>query len=352
MEGFDHIGANDLLKKWTTQQFAPGDLSQFFVSSSYARISGQGMRIYTWTGAAGGGSTFIARSIVNRQTLVVGTAFQIENYSAGNAGPAPVLSLVDNGTHQLDIRFDNNSRPYVTRNGTTLFTSNVALAINAWYYLELKGTINTTNGYAELRINGIPVGTFSGNTSGSGNNFANQIRVGIVSSNQSYNYRVWYDDIYALEADSNSGLVDFQGDCRVQTLMPSAPGTTTNMNRGGAQPANWMSVNEIPPDTATTVFGNTAGQYDTYDYPPLVPATNRVLAVAQSFVWQRDDAGFRTATARVRSAGNEADFTPTVIPLTNTYTVLQQVQETNPITGAAWAVNEVSNFEVGPKVAT
>jgi hypothetical protein len=77
-----------------------------------------------------------------------------------------------------------------------------------------------------------------------------------------------------------------------------------------------------------------------------------VVAVCQSFVTQKDDAGFRTATARVRSGTSEADFASPFTPLTSNYLIQEQVQETNPITGLAWSVSDVNGAEFGPRIAT
>ena len=349
-DGFDHY--TTATQKWDALDIRIGNSG---LNSAYARLGGQGgqgFRSQVQPFVDSNTYTILTKAITNRTTVVVGVAFYLYAWPFDGM----LLQLRDTVTNQIDVRIDASRGMYATRNATVVIPSAgaTALALQRWYFLEVKVVVNPgSTGYVELRLDGTTRGTFTGNTSATGSININRVVLGTqIPSAPNGQQEAWFDDIYVLEADSGSGVVDFLGDCRVQMLLPSGSGTTTQLNRGGTQPSNWQSVNEIPPDTATTVYGNTAGMYDTYDYPPLVPATNRVIAVAQSFIWQRDDAGPRTATARVRFAGNEADFAAPVIPLTNTYAIQQQIQETSPISGSAWALSEVNNFEVGPKVAT
>jgi hypothetical protein len=347
VEGFDHYTSYS--QKWNGYSTAGANGSATY-GPSYARGgSGQGLAIQSGN-SAGAVGTNLYKSIPQRTTLVLGFAWQ--NQGVGTSAFSRTLcTFWDGGTIQMDVRMNESFNLYVVRNNSTTIIPPSAISCPAlqWRYIEVKITCGAS-GYAELRIDGVPQGTFTGNTSGSGSNFVTRFSLGGIT--MAINVFDFFDDLYLLEADSGTGLSDFLGNVRVQTLMPSAPGSNTQMSRGGAQPSNWQSVNEIPPDTASTVFSNTAGVYDTYRYPVLSALTNRVLAVAQSFEWQKDDSGSRTATARVRSGGNEADFVAPVIPLFGTYAVQQQIQEQNPITSSPWLVSEVNAFEVGPKVAS
>jgi hypothetical protein len=348
VDGFDHLATASGSMKWSSISGAT------WGSGSSRFAGGQGVNIAT-SGASGGSpAQWIAKTFVNRRMVVMGVAFNAPSVYAGNYFGLGQLGFFDGGTAQVDVRINSSQQWYVTRNGTTLFTATTSpLAFGSlWYFVELKSTIDPSAGYAELRVNGVSLGTFSGNTSGSGNAYANQIRIGWLNGTSGGSVSTNFDDVYLLEGDSGTGLIDFLGDCRVQTLLPNAAGTNTNFSKAGAAATNWQSVNEAQPDTTTTVFGNTAAQYDTYQYSDLTTTTNRVFAVAQSFVQQKDDAGFRTATARVRSGGAEADFAAPVVPLTASYSVLQQIQETNPVTAVPWVVADVNAAEFGPRIST
>jgi len=350
VDGLDHYSETFVNNKWTGSLVSGSGTIQLTINNSFGRLGSGGARCFQNV-SSNNGSVYFWRTYINRQTVVVGFAFRVESWT--NNFDNAFLALYDLATVQLDIRLDTSFRPYVTRNGTTLFTAPTALALGVWNFIELKANVHSSSGYTELRLNGNVQGTFSGNTSGSGNAYSNLARFGFnfpALATRIVDLR--FDDVYLLEADSGVGTTDFLGDCRVQTLLPSAAGTTTGMTKTGAAATNWQSVNETVPDTTSTVASNTAGVYDTYQYPDLATTTNRVVAVAQSFVWQKDDAGVRTATARVRSGATEADFATPVIPLTGSYTVLQQIQETNPVTGLAWTVSDVNAAEIGPKVAT
>ena len=350
IDGFDHYLTADKFIRWNSETIDNGNsVRQTQVINSGGRVSG-GYLSVPWTGSS---VSKILRA--DRSNLVAGFAFRVP--APGNAFPQAVFGYLSGASRQFEISINTSSQLYVTRNGTTVQAGIGAssLSQNAWYFVEFKVNFHPTAGSYVVRLDGNVIFSGSGlNTAASGTASANAITLGngLLITGFGGNSPLHYDDLYVLEADSGSGLSDFIGDCRVQTLLPTGAGTTTGLSKGGAATTNWQSVNEATPDTTTTVFANTAGLYDTYQYGDLVAVTNTVYAVAQSFVSQRDDTGFRRATARIRSGGTEADFAAPIQPLTGAYSVQQQIQETNPVTGAAWTVSQVNAMEMGPKIAS
>jgi hypothetical protein len=153
---------------------------------------------------------------------------------------------------------------------------------------------------------------------------------------------------------SSAGSVNnnFLGDVRVYTLYPSGVGTTSGLARtGGSVAGNYTAVNENPPDGDTSYNStNVVGTYDTYQYDDLPVNVTSVLAVASSYDYRRDDAGFRQMTTRVRSGGTEADF-PNPVTIGSGYAIVQQIAETNPVSAGAWTLATVNAAELGPKLA-
>src|SRR5215467_3859466 len=226
VDGVDHLATGDLMGKWTTLY---GSFNCVGVSTTTAFSSGQSLNLNN----AGRNDTtpFIQKVFPNRQTVVVGGRFMMST-SGTPWSSIPILWVLDNATSQVDVRLDGAWRPYLTRNGTQIgTTASVGIAFNVWNYFELKIFVHGSAGTAELRLNGTTVITVSGiSTTASGNLYANALRLGSATSNgNTTRYDHYWDDLYLLEADSAIGAVDFLGDCRVQTLLPSGSGNFSGM---------------------------------------------------------------------------------------------------------------------------
>lgn len=316
-------------------------------NSITGRVSGLAMECSSGNGGAMGMSRPLPQTVA---TVVVGMAVRLLSSSVTNSR---IFYLSESGTEQMSLRMDTSGHLIVSRNGTTLATeTNLVMAVNTWYYLELKVVFGSgTSGSYAVRRNGAAVTGISDassvNTIATANAWADTIALNNLSGNQALDY----DDLYLCTTGAGS-VNDFQGQVRVATVLPSGAGTNTNFTKVGSASTNWQSVNENPPDGDTTyVQSSVVNTVDTYLYQTLSTTVSSVLGVVSRPVVRKDDSGTRTMVAHVRSGGSEADSSGSFAP-TVAYTPSDIVMETNPVTSSAWTIAGINAAEFGFKVAT
>src|SRR5262245_4882248 len=132
------------------------------------------------------------------QTVVVGFAFLLRTGFNNQQAPCWVAQLGDGATQQIGIFVNSTTFTIgIARGGTTIATAAASLVLNAWTYIELKVKVDPTVGTAELRLNGVPVITFSGNTRASANSRVTELYLGPSTSSQGGYFT--YDDLYWLD---------------------------------------------------------------------------------------------------------------------------------------------------------
>lgn len=133
-----------------------------------------------------------------------------------------------------------------------------AVPQGSWCYVELKYRGHASAGVYELRVNGSVLYTFSGDThySTAGDN------LGFIFADEAWSG--WeIDDLYFLAVDG-VGLNDFLGDSRVDTVLATGAGNSTQLTPSAG--ANYECINEDPNDPADYVEGDTDGLKDTFVY--------------------------------------------------------------------------------------
>lgn len=264
-------------------------------------------------------------------------------YKKDNSFTEGVVAFMDGGTNQFDIRVDGSGLLYATQNGNFIAGSNgtTTLLNGVWYYIEVKGTINTTTGSVEVMVNGVQdINVTNVNTQTTGNAASNNFRFFPLSS------YCEYDDVYICDT---TGAVnnDFLGDNRVEAIMPTGAGANTDWTP--LTPPNFSEVNEIPPDGDTSyVSSNTPGNVDTYAFGNLTGITTGIKGLQVNILNRKDDAGSREIAPVVRSGGT--DYTGNTFAVLDNYSTAVQVYEEDPDTSAAWLVAGVNAAEFGQEV--
>lgn len=109
-------------------------------------------------------------------------------------------------------------------------TSTAGITFNSWHYLEVQITINSSTGVASLHIDGVSALNQTGlNTNNSGVAQINMIMAGIIGSSNGYGtgITVLFDDLYVL---NTSGSVNntYLGNTQIKGLLPTGNGSTLN----------------------------------------------------------------------------------------------------------------------------
>jgi len=226
-------------------------------------------------------------------------------------------------------------------NGTLLGTA--AIPSTGWAYIEISATINSTTGRVIVRVNGVVAIDYTGNTKSGGTNTTLDM-IGFSGGYSGHGL----DDLYVCDTTGTTNNA-FLGDVRVQMLLPTGAGSSTQLTPTGSV-NNYANVSEVPDNTATYNSGSTVGNRDTYVMTDLSAATGPIYGMQNSIVAWKTDAGIGAMkTAMKVGAGVYYDTTISLGTSASAY--LSPIRETNPATSAAWTLADINSAELGAEVA-
>jgi hypothetical protein len=255
-------------------------------------------------------------------------------------------SPVGAGAFHLRVDLQPNGTFTLSRRGTglggdvILANSIKGLTSNAWAYVECKWLIDDTVGTFEIRVNTIPVLTYSGDTRVSdAANFGvwNSVRLFTVNAVSGGGLVLRASDLYLadLTAPNAADVHDCLGDGQVATIMPNAAGASTGWTPAGA--TNWDTQHDrpAPDDDATYVRAVTAGTQDTYQFED-IPVGSVVKAAQLSLLPRKETEGSATLAPLVHQGAT--DYVGPTQGVGNILydRYLLQPYDLNPATAAAW----------------
>lgn len=337
VDSFDHYST--VLDKWTAQLNNGGS-----INSSGGRNGTGSMRFSNYQNG-------YSKSLPgNYGTLVLGVAFRTS--ALGNLNLQPLISFLDNGTMQTEVRLESTGRLRVSRNGTQLgSTGTTVLSPNVFYFLELKVLFDPSVGTVQLKINGTTEINLTGqNTRASANSYANQVALGQVTGAGNEAATIDYDDLYVCDTSGGSPTNDFLGDVRVEARFPNGNGATSNLVGSDSNSTdNYLLVDESTPNSDTDyVESSTVGDKDTYTFQDLTSASGTVFGVQINPYARKTDAGTRSIKSVARLSATEVDSADKT--LSTSYGYLPDIRETKP-GGGAWSISDVNSAEFGVKVS-
>lgn len=332
IDSYDHYATADMLLKYT-------DSSSASISAGNGRRSTNSLRFSSTSG-------FVSKTLDAQATWIVGCAFRATALDGSN--DRAIVTFLDAGTNQCDIRIRPDGTLRATRNGTALATSSNALSTGTAYYFECKVVINDTTGSIEVRVNGSSTGWInitSQDTKNTANATANGIRLSGTSGNNTD-----YDDLYI--CDSNGSVNnDFLGDIRVDCYLPDGNGNSSQLaGSDGNSTDNYQLVDESSQNGDTDyVQSSTVNQKDTYTFADMTHTPASIFGTQLNMIAKKDDSGTRSIASVCRSGGT--DYDGTTQALGTTYLDYMNIRETDPATSAAWTRTNLNNAEFGVKVA-
>lgn len=233
--------------------------------------------------------------------------------------------------------------------GTQIAISSAGAFDDNWHYIEVYAVIHDTTGRVTVKIDGNTVIDFTGDTRNGGtstNIDAIRFRTAIYSS-WTPNSPITIDDLYVCDSTGSTNNT-FLGDMRVQTLMPSGAGSSTQLTPTGSA-NNYANANESPYNGATYNASSTVGHRDTYALSDLAANTTTVLGVQSVAHMQKNDAG--TANAKVALKSGAGVYYDAIQSLGSSTAAYVQLRETDPATSAAWTPSSANGLEAGMEVA-
>ena len=323
MDGFD---VADVLLKWV----ATGNVQ----ANQPPRFSGLSIRMPS-------NGSFVKKAITVSTKLLLGFAYKVIALPADEV----ISSLYGDGgaTTHLTLSVNSGGAVIVRRGTTVLATSASGLITgSAWSYVEWSATIDATAGIVTVKVGGVSVISFTGNTKNGGTNLSLDA-VSISSSGSD----MYFDDLYVCDGLGSVNNA-FLGDVRVQTLLPMGTGSSTQLTPTGVA-NNWDNVNDVPLVTTTFNASATVGQRDTYAMSDLIAGTGTIFGVQETIYAAKSDAGAASIKAAVKSGATVYyDATQSIGASVAPYVA---VRETDPATAAAWTVANLNAMEFGAEVA-
>jgi hypothetical protein len=283
-DGFDDgLFAN----KWTT----------FSNTAIVAGKNGNGLRI---NGI--GPVAKILPAAYEHATMTVG--FAIRFTAVPGSGLTDLLQFRSdaNTTLHETLSINGFSQLVMQRVGTQSVGPSVNVALNNWYYVEMRVTLSDTVGTLEWRLDGTPMYTATGqDTKGGGiKTVFDTIQ---FAGTTTLNYTI--DDLYICNGAGSTNNT-FLGAIAIESLYPDNNGNSSQFVGSDADSVdNYLLVDEAAPSTADYVESATVGEKDTYTFGNLVRTTGNVLAVVPTIYADKSDAAARTARLITRSGSTE-----------------------------------------------
>ena len=334
-ESFDHY---DNTTDWTLKWGRPG------VDGSVA-ISGTGRFGTNCLGWGGNSDNDPYLRLAGKSTWIMGFA-----YRPNGPGPYAILNFTNvAGSVSHVILYSDSLGHFYFKNGNGTAIGGVGTWVqkaNVWSYLEIKLTISDSAGVAALRVNGtLDLNNTSADTQNGATTTVDHFQ---WRSNGSGEWGMSMDDLYICD-DSGSVNNDFLGDIRVQRLLPSGAGNSTQWTASAG--SNYQCVDDATPNADTDyVSETTAGEKDTYAFGNLTPTSGTVKGVQTVIKARKDDAGTRSIAPVYRPVST--DYDGTTVAVSDSYSYLREITEVSPETSAAWTIAEINGAEFGVKLVS
>lgn len=339
IDSFSHYRTAQLAAKWTSLGIIPPD-----IIVGGGRCTANALEFGTTSGcSATKGIAF------SNASGIVGVAMKMTTVVLGGGVNVFYFGSVSNDHLSLRWNLDGSLEVWRQDPGPVLLKASApdVVRMNEWFYIEFKAVIDAAGSY-EVRVNGATVITGSGNTVGSitpaGLSF---IRFQAAASSV---YRIC--DLYALDLTGGTNNT-FLGDTRIEYLHPDGAGAEQDWDVMPLLTPHWQTVYDSagPDDDTSYIHTATAGLTETETFSNTGLPSGSIYGVQVSVYARKTDAGFRQIAPVVRHGG--ADFVGTnQEPSAASYRYLSQMYETNPGTGAAWAIGDVNAAEFGVKLTT
>lgn len=340
-ESFGHFGTSDYAQKgWVSEGISAIDQSAADIPHL------RGGRAYTVGNTGGGLRKSFGGSAIR---IISGSRHYIGSTSGVASGKNLVAAMEGSATVHVAVTLSNAQKWELRRGGaggTLLATSDVVWETGRWYYVELDVLVDDATGVAIVRVDGSVVASFGpGDTKNGGVGIIDTVAFSHPYSSGSGQY--WaFTDVYVADS-TGSGVNTTIGDCAVYALAPDGAGAASGWTPSAG--VNWQNVDEIPPNGDTDYNSAAAAPTDDlYTFVDLPPATGIVRAVQHVAYVRKDDAGAQTVRPLVRS-GVTTQVTGTSQSPSISYAFLRDVDETNPVTGAAWTIAEVNAAQFGER---
>lgn len=284
-------------------------------------------------------------------SIIIGAAFKYLTHDSPNSDFWPILTMTTVAGSQTaaNLHWDlcvGSSSQFILRDEAQQAAKILSNAFynRTWHWLEVKISMLDAGSY-EIRIDGVTVASGSGDFRAGTGNTSSLAFLNIGAAQD----RVRWSDLIVM--DSTGGdFNDFKGDMRFENQLPDADGAVTQWTASAG--SNFQTIDDALP-LASASFDTDYISHATDDEVNLASHADHVLTnaavihFAKLSALSRND-GSKNVALRVVSDGtgdDSSDFT-----LNTTYRWCNKIWETDPDTGAAWALSAINAAEWGVKL--
>jgi len=241
----------------------------------------------------------------------------------------------------------------VEAGGNEIGTKLNAVTINRWSYIECKFTLDSSVGAVEIRINGVTVldetniDTIAGSPPGGAEIGAIVVR-GAGGSTSDRDHNRVYDDWYVLDTTGTDNN-DFLGPIKVETLLPSANGDSTDFTPNSS--TNVSRVDEVVVDDDSSYnASSTTTDLDLFQMDNLSIIDGTVFGVQVDVNAGSTNATLMSMVPTIKSnTTEEAGDTYKIIDDT-LYATHYSVFDQDPNASAAWTTTTINAIQCGYEV--
>lgn len=273
-----------------------------------------------------------------RQTTGIACRMWMDDLPA-SSGMGPMIQFMDvNATPHITLSVRTTGQIFVTRggfSGTVLGeSSGPVLVANAWQHIEIKTKIHATLGTVEVRVDGVPKITLTGqNTANSGILTTAQVAFNGKATGLGASINAYIKDFITWD-DQGSSNNDFLGTCQVVTLTPNGDNSFNWTASTGT--TGYNLIDEAPPNDDTDYISadNTppaASSFNLTNLPVDVTSVKGLMTMVRARKTDGGDGNVQVSMLSSASTANGADR-----PITVAYTYWMDVFETDPATSGAW----------------
>lgn len=269
--------------------------------------------------------------------------------STNGPGTGNIFELRNSTTAHAYVRFNASAGVFeVYSAGTLRFSSTFPAVQGTWYLIEAYLKIDDSTGVLTVKIDGVQIGTYTGDTRNGASTTVNNIYLnGSPGSSIT-----WAFDDLALNDTTGGADNSWCGDGRVILLKPNGNGDASDLTGSdGNSTDNYLLVDEIPSDGDTTyVEGSTSGNRDLYaieDFSGTGKTIKRVWVEARA----RDTvAAGGQCKLSVKPSGGSEDKSSAINLLTSYTRIIGTDYTTNPADSGAWEDGDLDALQIGFEV--
>jgi len=350
-EGFENYGTSGRPNFYKYS----ANTNAIYNSLTTGRFHGYAWRMgATWVGPAYDIITTHHIAPNGNTTMYLGMAVRKRSTSGMTSGYSRrFITFFDhNDAAQASMYFNSSNEATIetyTGQAISLKDSGTFITDTAWHYIEYGVHINATTGWHEIRLDGVEICRFDGNTDYTGAGDITKVQV-----YSPFNYATYAIDIDDWYINDGNGSVnnDFIGNITVEALIPTSDGNETDFTPSTGSD-HYAVVDEVPPNSSDYITADTAGRRDTFGCSNLSYINREVKGVYVEYACKNEgiaDNEMRSVT-RVNGTTYDGATTGLTVPIGQaTYRTIGQSFDENPDTSNAWSVSEVNAAEFGVKL--